>query len=131
MINQLWFFKSRWWWIAKSFSQTWCVHFDEYVSINESCYLYHYVRWFSLHENSFHSNIEFTYLLELGNNLAFLDVSITRINKNEIEPSVYRKATNINIYKTYFHSPWNWKTGAKLISSTKLLLRNWMYLKCC
>ena len=58
---------------------------------------------------------------------------VTRINKNEIETSVHRKATNTNIYiNWYSHAPSNWKTGtlrnlikrAKLISSTKLLLRN-------
>ena len=39
------------------------------------------------------------WFFKLGNNLTFLDVSITRVNKNEIEPSVYRKSTNINISK--------------------------------
>ena len=57
---------------------------------------------------------------------------LTRINKNEIETSVYRKATNTNMYINWHsHAPSNWKTGtlrhlikrAKLISSTKLLLR--------
>ena len=45
-----------------------------------------------IHElNSYHSNIKFTYQLELDDKLAFLDVCvITRINKNEIETSVHR-----------------------------------------
>ena len=58
---------------------------------------------------------------------------VTRFNKNEVETSVYRKATNTNIYiNWYSQAPWNWKTvtlkkltkRTKLISSTKLLLRN-------
>ena len=58
---------------------------------------------------------------------------VPRINKSEIEKSVYRKATKTNIYiNWYSHVPSNWKTGtlrnfikgAKLISSTELLLRN-------
>ena len=73
------------------------------------------------------------YELELVNKLAFLDVCVTRINKNKIETYVYWKATNTNIYiNWYSHAPANWKTRilrnlkktAKLISSTKLLLRN-------
>ena len=57
----------------------------------------------------------------------------TRINKNKIETYVYWKATDTNIYiNWYSHAPSNWKTGilrnlkktAKLVSSTKLLLRN-------
>ena len=43
-------------------------------------------------------NIKFTYELELDKKLAFLDVCVTRINKNEIVKFVYRKATNNNIY---------------------------------
>ena len=83
--------------------------------------------------NSNHSNIKVTYEVELGNKLAFLDVCVTRINKNEIQTSVYRKVTNTNIYiNLYSHTPSNWKTWTlrnlikrtKLISSTKLLLRN-------
>ena len=83
--------------------------------------------------NSYHSNIKFTYELKLDSKLAFLDVCVTRINKNDIEASVYGKATNTNIYITWYsHVPSNWKTGtlrnlikrAKHISSTKLLLRN-------
>ena len=66
---------------------------------------------------------------KLDNKLAFLDVCVTRISKNEIETSLYRKAANTNIYiNWYSHAPS--KTGtlrnlierAKLISSTKLLL---------
>ena len=58
---------------------------------------------------------------------------VTRINKNKIETFVYRKTTNINIYiNWYSHAPSKWKTGIlrniikgqKLISSTKLLLRD-------
>ena len=58
---------------------------------------------------------------------------VTRINKNKIETFVYRKTTNINIYiNWYSHTPSKWKTGMlrniikgqKLISSTKLLLRD-------
>ena len=60
-------------------------------------------------------------------------MSATRINKNEMETSDYRKATNTNIYiNWYSHDSSNWKTGtlrnltkkANLISSSKLLLRN-------
>ena len=87
-----------------------------------------------IHElNSYHSNVKSTYDLELHIKLALLDVCVTRINKNEVGISVYRKATNTNIYiNQYSHAPSNWKTGAirnfikraKLIRSTKLLLRN-------
>ena len=58
---------------------------------------------------------------------------VTRINKNEIETSALRKATNTNIYLNWYsHDLSNWKIGtlrnltkrAKLISSTKLHLRN-------
>ena len=65
--------------------------------------------------------------------MAFLDVCVTRINKNEIETSVYKKAPNTSISINWnSHAPSNWKTGtlrnlikrAKLVSSTKLLLRN-------
>ena len=71
--------------------------------------------------------------LKLDNKLAFSNMCVTRINKNEIETSVHRKAININLYiNWYSHAPSNWKSGtlrnlikrAKLISSTKLLLRN-------
>ena len=52
-----------------------------------------------IHElNSYHSNIKFRYELEIDNKLVFLDVCVTRINKNEIEVPVYRKGTNTNIY---------------------------------
>ena len=60
-------------------------------------------------------------------------MSATRINKNEMETSGYRKATNTNIYiNWYSHDSSNWKTGtlrnltkkANLISSSKYLLRN-------
>ena len=87
-----------------------------------------------IHElNSYHPNIKFTYELELDNKLAFLDVCVSRINKNEIETSVYRKAANTNIYINWHsHAPSNWKIGtlrnlikrAKIVSSIKLLLRN-------
>ena len=87
-----------------------------------------------IHEsNSCHPNIKFTYELELDNKLVFLDVCVTRIDKDEIETSVYRKATNTNIYINWHsHALSNWKTGTlrnrikkvKLASSTKFLLRN-------
>ena len=87
-----------------------------------------------LHElNSYHPNIKFTCELESYNMLAFLDVSARRTNDNEVETSVYRKATCTNIYINWHsHAPTNWKIGtlrnlikrAKSISSSKLLLRN-------
>ena len=58
---------------------------------------------------------------------------VTRINKNEIEISIYRKAANANIYINWHsHAPSNWKIRtlrnlikrAKIVSSIKLLLRN-------
>ena len=66
-----------------------------------------------IHEsNSCHPNIKFTYELELDNKLVFLDVCVTRIDKDEIETSVYRKATNTNIYINWHsHALSNWKTG--------------------
>ena len=87
--------------------------------------------------NSYHSNIKFTYELELGNKLVSLDVCVTRINKNETETSVHRKATNTIIYiNWYFHTPSNWKTGTlrNLIKRAKLYktpsqIRNWLYTK--
>ena len=81
-----------------------------------------------IHElNSYHLNIKFTYELELDNKLAFLDVCVTRINKSKIETSVYRRATNTNIYINWHsHAPLKWKTGTlrNLIKRTKLLIFN-------
>ena len=83
--------------------------------------------------NSDHSNIKSTYELKLDNKLALLNVYVTRINKIEIETSVYRKATNTNIYINWnSHALTNRKTRAlknlikraNFVSSTKLLLRN-------
>ena len=54
---------------------------------------------------------------------------------NKVETSVYRKATNTNIYiKWQSHAPSSWKIGTlrnlikgvKLLSSSKFLLRNEM-----
>ena len=76
--------------------------------------------------------IKFTYELELDNKLPFLDICVTRINKNETETSAYRKAAITNIYKT--GTPMLHRTAkqrltnlvkrAKLISSTKIFHRN-------
>ena len=84
--------------------------------------------------NSYYSsNINFTYKFELHNKLAFLDFFLTKINSSKTEISLYRKATNTNIYiNWYSHTLLNRKAGAlrnllkrvKLISSTQLLLRN-------
>ena len=65
--------------------------------------------------------------------MAFLDVCVTRINKNEIETSVYGKATNTNIYINWHsHGSSNWKTRipekpykiSKASKLQKLHLRN-------
>ena len=41
------------------------------------------------------------------------DVCVTRINKSEIEKSVYRKSTNTNIYRNWYsHASSNCKTGS-------------------
>ena len=65
--------------------------------------------------------------------MAFFELCVIRINKSKIETSVFRKATNSNIYINWHsHAPSNWKTGtlrnlikrANIGSSTKLLLRN-------
>ena len=87
-----------------------------------------------LHElNSYHPNIKLPYELESNNKLAFLDVSARRTNHNNVDISVYRKATCTNIYINWHsYASSNWKIGtlrnitkrAKFISSSELLLRN-------
>ena len=62
--------------------------------------------------NSFHKNIKFTYEFEKENQIAFLDVLITRKQEDSMETSVYRKPTHNDIYLN-----WNacvsisWKTA--------------------
>ena len=58
--------------------------------------------------NNFYPNIEFTFELKQNNTINFLDVTIKKSNKNDIEPTTYRKATNTNIYIHWnSHAQWN------------------------
>ena len=62
--------------------------------------------------NSFHPDIKFTYEYENDNTISFLDVRITRAAGGNLETSVYRKPTHIDICLHWnAHSPTTWKTA--------------------
>ena len=48
--------------------------------------------------NSFHENIKFTYELEQGSMISFLDVLITRENDGNMQTCVYREPTHTDVY---------------------------------
>ena len=77
--------------------------------------------------NNFHESIKFTHELENEEKLPFLDVLVKRTGRDDIETSVYRKATNTDIYMNWkSHAPSTWKIAtlkslikrAFLVSST-------------
>lgn len=84
--------------------------------------------------NSFHQNIQFTYELEDNGKISFLDVLVTKTDTNgSLETSVFRKATNTDIYMNWkSHAPQAWKIAtlkslikrAVLISSTDSALKS-------
>ena len=62
--------------------------------------------------NSFHTDISFTYETEVGNKIAFLDVSITRKPDGYFETEVYRKKTDSDIYIHWeAYATKSWKIG--------------------
>lgn len=82
--------------------------------------------------NSFDPKIKFTHETERDRRIAFLDVTVYRTPNNTLETSVYRKATDNNIFMNWHsHSPRSWKIGtiknlvkrAITISSTQVLLK--------
>ena len=82
--------------------------------------------------NAYHPNIKFTFEKERNSSIPFLDVLVSRDTNNKITTSVYRKATNTDVYINWHsHSPKTWKIStlktmvkrAFLISSTKSLLQ--------
>ena len=62
--------------------------------------------------SSYHPNIKFAYELEENNKITFRDFLKNRMSFNEIETSIYRKKSNIDIYiNLYSHALSQWKTG--------------------
>ena len=80
--------------------------------------------------NKYHPSIKFTYEVEEANKISFLDVLITKEN-GSLQTSVYRKATNTDVYMNWkSHAPKSWKVAtlkslvkrAFMISSTEASL---------
>ena len=62
--------------------------------------------------NSFHPNIKFTHEVEEEQQIAFLDVLLTKEENGMVQTSVYRKPTNNNIYIHWLsYAPKQWKVG--------------------
>ena len=62
--------------------------------------------------NAYDMKIKFTYEEENESKISFLDVLLERTENNKLETSVYRKATNNNIYMNWHsYSPRFWKIG--------------------
>ena len=62
--------------------------------------------------NSFHPNIKFTHEVENEQQIAFLDVLLTKEENGKVQTSVYRKPTNNNIYIHWqSYAPKQWKVG--------------------
>ena len=89
--------------------------------------------------NSFHLKINFTHEIEIEKSLPFLDVMVSRNDDFSFTSSVYRKATDTNVYVHWkAHAPKIWKIGtlkglfrrAFMVSSTDEHLKNEItYLK--
>ena len=89
--------------------------------------------------NSYHPNIQFTHEVEENNEITFLDVLIKRLENDQLETSVFRKATNTNIYMNWYsHAPKQWKIGTLrslikrsviICSNQKLLEKELNYLR--
>ena len=61
--------------------------------------------------NSFYERMPFTHEAEHNNKLPFLDVLLVK-NVNKLDPTVYRKPTNTDIYLNWnMHAPTTWKRG--------------------
>ena len=62
--------------------------------------------------NSFHPNIKFTHEVEKDQQIAFLDVMLTKEENGKVQTSVYRKPTNNSIYIHWqSYAPKQWKVG--------------------
>ena len=62
--------------------------------------------------NSFHPNIKFTHEVENEQQIAFLDVLLTKEENGKVQTSVYRKPTNNSIYIHWqSYAPKQWKVG--------------------
>ena len=85
----------------------WRTHVDDtFVFVKKGCIEHVLARL-----NSFHKNIQFRYKLENQNKLPFLDILLIRTG-TKIEPTVYRKSTNNDIYLNWdSFAPVIWKIG--------------------
>ena len=62
--------------------------------------------------NNFHPNIKFTHEIEQEQQIAFLDVLLTKEENGTLQTSVYRKPTNNNIYINWqAYAPKQWKVA--------------------
>ena len=68
--------------------------------------------------NGFHRNIQFTYEFETDSKISFLNVLLIRDSSNDINPTVYQKSTNNDIYfilESFAPGKWKWGTLKKII----------------
>ena len=78
--------------------------------------------------NSFNHNIIFTYEEENDSCIAFLDVRLKRQNDGSFQTSVYRKATNTDMYIHWnSFAPDSWKIGTLLIQLIQYVLQKMLY----
>ena len=68
--------------------------------------------------NGFHRNIQFTYEFETDSKISFLNVLLIRDSSNNINPTVYQKSTNNDIYfiwESFAPGKWKWGTLKTII----------------